>query len=59
MRQNWVQKGVDEKGSIEDFLKGLLQVGRSHGLRALYFGLESTGRMSDASAWQEPEGYDA
>ena len=59
VRQNWVQKGVDEEGSIEDFLKGLLQVGRSHGLRALYFGLESTGRMSDASAWQEPEGYDA
>ena len=59
VRQNWLQKGVDEEGSIEDFLKGLLQVGRSHGLRALYFGLESTGRMSDASAWQEPEGYDA
>ena len=59
VRQNWTQRDVNEEGSIEDFLKGLLQVGRSHGLRALYFGLESTGRMSDASAWQEPEGYDA
>ena len=59
VRQNWVQKGVDEEGSIEDFLKGLLHVGQSHGFRAIYFGLEPTGRISDASAWQEPEGYDA
>ena len=54
VRQNWVQKSIDKEGSVEDFLKRLLQVGQSHGLRALYFGLESTGRMSDASAWQDP-----
>ena len=59
VRQNWTQKGVNEEGSIEDFLKGLLHVGQSHGFRAIYFGLESTGRISDASAWQEPEGFDA
>ena len=61
VRQNWVQKGIDEEGSIEDFLKGLLQVSQSHGFKMIYFGLESTGRLANANAssWQEPEGYDA
>ena len=59
VRQNWTQKGVNEEESIEDFLKGLQQGVQSHGLKTIYFGLESTGRISDADSWPEPEGYDA
>lgn len=59
VRQNWTQRDVNEEGSIEDFLKEIQQGTRSHGLRTIYFGLESTGRISDANGWPEPEGYDA
>ena len=56
VRQNWTQKGINEEGSIEDFLEGLRQVSQSHGFKMIYFGLESTGRLANANAsrWQEP-----
>ena len=59
LQRSWVQKNVNEEQDIESFLKGLLSVAQRHGINNIIFGFESTGRLSDAGGWQEPEDYDA
>lgn len=59
LQRNWLQKNVNEEQDIESFLKGLLSVVQRHGINNIIFGFESTGRLSDAGGWQEPEDYDA
>ena len=59
VRQNWLQSSVNDEQAIENFLKSLLPLVQSHGINDITFGFESTGRLADASGWQEPGDYDS
>lgn len=49
----------DVEQIMEDYLKSAMGGAREHGFNVLFFGLESSGRLSDASMWREPEDYDS
>ena len=49
----------DVEQIMEDYLKSAMGGAREHGFNVLFFGLESSGKLADASMWREPEDYDA